>query len=74
MIAFLIGGTDGDLVGAHLGDVTAALGRSAVETLKDYLKWRGALHERDEPLFLTPRKKPYKDNERRWGTPNNHLA
>jgi hypothetical protein len=27
--------------------------RTAVAVLKDYLKWRGNLHQRETPLFLT---------------------
>ncbi len=34
-------------------DVTAVLDRTAVDILKDYLKWRGKLHDREAPLFLT---------------------
>jgi hypothetical protein len=40
-------------------DVTAALAPSAVAVLKDYLAWRGRLHDREAPLFLTHRRKPY---------------
>jgi hypothetical protein len=43
---------------------------SAVTSAKDYLKWRGALHEREAPLFLTHRRKPYVDNGREGGGQN----
>jgi len=39
-------------------DVTAALNSTAVSILKDYLKWRGMLHDREAPLLLTYRRKP----------------
>ena len=32
-------------------DVTAVLDATAVRILKDYLKWRGGLHDREAPLF-----------------------
>jgi hypothetical protein len=51
-------------------DVTAVLDPTAVAVLKDYLKWRGALHEREAPLFLTFRRQPYVDNGREWGGAN----
>ena len=51
-------------------DVTAALHATAVSTLKDYLKWRGMLHDREAPLFLTYRRKPYTDNGRSYGEQN----
>jgi len=38
-------------------DVCAALDASTVVVLKEYLKWRGRLHDREAPLFLTPRRK-----------------
>jgi site-specific recombinase XerD len=51
-------------------DVTAALDSTAVAVLKDYLRWRGKLHEREEPLFLTYKRKPYIDNGRAYGGQN----
>lgn len=51
-------------------DVTAALNATAVSILKDYLKWRGMLHDREAPLFLTYRRKPYTDNGRSYGGQN----
>ena len=38
--------------------------------LKDYLKWRGNLHDREAPLFLTYRRKPCTDNGRAFGGQN----
>ena len=51
-------------------DVTAALPPSAVTILNEYLSWRGNLHEREQPLFLTPRSEPYRDNGKAWGGQN----
>jgi site-specific recombinase XerD len=51
-------------------DVTAALNSSAVAILKDYLHWRGKLADREAPLFLTYRRKPYADNGRAYGGQN----
>lgn len=51
-------------------DVTAALDPTTVGILRDYLKWRGKLHDREAPLFLTPRRKPYTFNGRAWGGQN----
>lgn len=51
-------------------DVTAALDATAIGVLKEYLKWRGKLHDREAPLFLTWRRKPYKFNGRRGGGQN----
>src|SRR5262249_7846697 len=51
-------------------DVAAALNPTAVRVLKDYLKWRGKLHDREAPLFLTWRRKPYGDNGRSGGGQN----
>jgi site-specific recombinase XerD len=51
-------------------DVTAALNPTAVGILKDYLAWRGSLHDREAPLFLTFRRKPYADNGRSYGGQN----
>jgi len=41
--------------------VDAALHPTAAEILRDYVEWRGRLHEREAPLFLTYRRKPYRD-------------
>ncbi len=46
------------------------LDRTAIDILKDYLKWRGRLHDREAPLFLTFRRQPYIDNGRKSGGPN----
>jgi hypothetical protein len=51
-------------------DVIAVLDESAVATLKEYLKWRGRLHDREAPLFVTWRRKPYIDNGRVAGGQN----
>jgi site-specific recombinase XerD len=51
-------------------DVHAVLDRTAVTVLKEYLKWRGKLHDREAPLFLTHRHQPYVDNGRSWGSQN----
>jgi site-specific recombinase XerD len=51
-------------------DVTAALNPTAVAILKDYLNWRGNLSDREAPLFLTYRRKPYTDNGRAYGGQN----
>lgn len=39
--------------------VTAAIPAAAVPWLKRYLDWRGRLHEREAPLFLTDIRQPY---------------
>ena len=51
-------------------DVTAALNSSAIAILQDYLHWRGSLADREAPLFLTYRRKPYADNGRAYGGQN----
>lgn len=51
-------------------DVHAALDPTAIAVLKDYLKWRGNLHDREAPLFLTYRRKPYTDNGKSSGGQN----
>jgi Phage integrase family len=51
-------------------DVHAALDPTAVAILKDYLKWRGNLHDREAPLFLTYRREPYTDNGKVSGGQN----
>ena len=50
--------------------VTAALHPYAAEKLAEYLEWRGKLHDREAPLFLTHRKEPYADNGRAGGGQN----
>ncbi|MCK7615224.1 tyrosine-type recombinase/integrase [Roseibium sediminicola] len=42
--------------------VDAALHPTAAAILRDYIEWRGRLHEREAPLFLTYKRKPYSDN------------
>ena len=39
--------------------VTAALPSTAVPYLQTYLAWRGRLHDREAPLFLTDTREPY---------------
>jgi hypothetical protein len=51
-------------------DVVAMLAPYAALVLRQYLDWRGRLHDRDGPLFLTPRKLPYRDNGRDGGGQN----
>jgi hypothetical protein len=51
-------------------DVHAALDPTAVAILKEYLKWRGKLHDREAPLFLTFRRQPYTDNGKAGGGQN----
>jgi integrase len=51
-------------------DVHATLDPTAVAILKDYLKWRGKLHDREAPLFLTYRREPYTDNGKASGGQN----
>lgn len=48
--------------------VVAALHPSAVPILEEYLAWRGRLHDRTAPLFLTYRRQPY--SGRQAGTQN----
>lgn len=49
-------------------DVVAVLHPAAVEVLREYLQWRGNLHQRKAPLFLTYKRKPYsaRGRERGW--------
>ncbi len=51
-------------------DVPAALNPTAAAIMRDYLTWRGNLHDREGPLFLTPKKEGYADNGRAWGGQN----
>lgn len=53
-------------------DVTATLHTAAVPVLQAYLAWRGGLERREDPLFLTDRRKPYsrKGRERGWSGNN----
>jgi integrase len=48
-------------------DVTAALAPTAVAILNEYLAWRGNLHDREAPLFLTFRRKPYGRGKNKTG-------
>lgn len=48
-------------------DVTAALSDYGAAKLEEYLNWRGNLHDREAPLFLTHKKEPYADNEKAYG-------
>jgi hypothetical protein len=47
--------------------VIAAVHSAAALLMKDYLAWRGDLHDREAPLFLTHRRKPYADNDKAYG-------
>jgi len=51
-------------------DVPAVLDRTSVVILKEYLKWRGDLHDRLAPLFLTYKRVPYVFNGRAYGGQN----
>jgi site-specific recombinase XerD len=51
-------------------DVHAALDSTAIAVLREYLKWRGKLHDREAPLFLTFRRQPYTDNGKAGGGQN----
>lgn len=51
-------------------DVAAVLDGNAVAELKTYLAWRGKLHDREAPLFLTPKRQPYADNGGTFGSQN----
>jgi site-specific recombinase XerC len=42
--------------------ITSHLHPLAAEALREYLKVRGRLHDRDGPLFLTEKNKPYRRN------------
>lgn len=50
--------------------VTAALHPFAAAKLGEYLEWRGRLHDREGPLFLTHAKLPYTDNGKAGGGQN----
>jgi hypothetical protein len=41
--------------------VTAHLHPRAVAALNEYVAWRGMLHDREVPLFLTHRREPYSE-------------
>lgn len=51
-------------------DVSAALSPTAAAVLREYIEWRGNLHDREAPLFLTYKKQPYTDNGKAWGGQN----
>nr|WP_246736442.1 tyrosine-type recombinase/integrase [Enterovirga sp. DB1703] len=51
-------------------DVAAALHPAAARVMRDYLTWRGGLHDREAPLFLTYKHRPYEDNGKAWGGQN----
>jgi site-specific recombinase XerD len=53
-------------------DVTADLHPEAAAVLREYLQWRGGLHKRNDPLFLTHRKEPYSETGRRKGWSGNN--
>jgi hypothetical protein len=56
--------------------VTAAVHPMAAALMRDFLKWRGELHDREALLFVTPRRDrqgkrlPYRDNGKAWGGQN----
>jgi hypothetical protein len=56
--------------------VTAALHAPSAAMMREYLEWRGDLHDREAPLFLTPRRDargrrmPYAYNDRENGGQN----
>jgi len=51
---------NGDDVPAHVHPWAAAI-------MREYLAWRGRLHDREGALFLTDRRLPYTDNGKAWG-------
>ena len=51
-------------------DVVAALHPAAAKILLEYARWRGNLHDREAPFFLTHRRRPYTDNGRASGGQN----
>lgn len=50
--------------------VQAALHPVVEPILAEYLEWRGDLHDREAPLFLTWRRQPYADTGQAWGGQN----
>jgi hypothetical protein len=48
-------------------DVRAAVHPWAAAIMVEYLAWRGRLHDRQAPLFLTHRRRPYADNGKAAG-------
>jgi integrase len=46
---------------------TASIHPWAALLMRDYLAWRGELEDREAPLFLTDRRRPYKDNGKAAG-------
>jgi len=50
--------------------VDAALHPTAAAILRDYVSWRGNLHDREAPLFLTYKRRPYADTGGSWGGQN----
>jgi site-specific recombinase XerD len=52
--------------------VTAHLHQNAAEIIALYLDWRGRLDDREGPLFLTDRRRPYsaRGREHGWGSEN----
>ena len=47
--------------------VTASVHPWAAALMRDYLEWRGKLHDREAQLFLTDRRRPYNDNGKAAG-------
>lgn len=50
--------------------VVAAVHPAAAQLIAEYLKWRGNLHDREAPLFLTRTRKPYKPHDLSGGGRN----
>jgi molybdopterin-binding protein len=51
-------------------DVCAVLDSTAIRIMREYVKWRGDLHDREAPLFLTYKRRPYVFNGRAYGGQN----
>ena len=50
--------------------VIASLNPWAADVIRRYIEWRGGLHDREAPLFLTHRRVPYSDNPKVSGGQN----
>jgi hypothetical protein len=48
-------------------DVMSSVHSRAAAAMREYLAWRGRLHDREGPLFLTDRRLPYTDNGKAAG-------
>jgi integrase len=49
-------------------DVAAAMHPWSVKLMGEYLEWRGGLHDREAPLFLTDRRMPYGEEPGKGGS------